>query len=128
MAEKPANPVVQRIAMPTNTSPLPAEGRRTPVLQLRAALTIAEGAASKLCDEATPDVQTQAQALLHRLAAIRAEIDLLEQLASPRSRRTAQTPCGSSPPPANSAMKPAIRGASHPPVARKPRLRKVGFP
>jgi len=54
-----------------------------PPLQLRAALATAESAASKLCGDAEPDVRTQAQALLHRLAAIRAELDLLEQLASP---------------------------------------------
>jgi len=68
-----------------------------PPLQLRAALATAESAASKLCGDAEPDVRTQAQALLHRLAAIRAELDLLEQLASPRSPERLRLPAATLP-------------------------------
>jgi len=65
---------------------------RSSALHIRAALTTAEGVASKLCDKQEADVQTQAQALLHRLAAIRAEVDLLEQLAISGSRRSLRRP------------------------------------
>lgn len=67
--------------------------RRTPsVDHIRAALSTAERVASSLCEQPEPDIQTQAQALLYRLAAIRAELDLLEQVASAHRPRSFRPP------------------------------------
>ena len=74
----------------TNT-PLssPANQRRAWMTSIRAALSTAEQVAASLSRQA--EVGVPAQALLHRLAAIRAEVDLIEATtaaqAGPRSFR-----------------------------------------
>ena len=61
----------------TNPRFNPAGGSRTEAIKdLRLALTTAEGATKTLLRR--PEIEVQAQALLHRLAAIRAEVDLLD--------------------------------------------------
>lgn len=55
--------------------------RRTWASGIRAAITTAEQVATALSRDA--DVGVPAQALLHRLAAIRAEVDLLEGQSRP---------------------------------------------
>ena len=61
----------------TNEWMNPAGGSRHEIVKdLRLALTTAESAARTLARR--PEIEVQAQALLHRLAAIRAEVDLLE--------------------------------------------------
>jgi hypothetical protein len=74
----------------TNAWMKPAGGSRHEIVKdLRLALTTAESAARTLTRR--PEIEVQAQALLHRLAAIRAEVDLLEltqRLGPDRNGRT----------------------------------------
>lgn len=69
--------------------PSPADQRRAWMTSIRAALGTAEQVAASLSHQA--EVGVSAQALLHRLAAIRAEVDLIEArtttAARPRSFR-----------------------------------------
>ncbi|MCW3798601.1 hypothetical protein OMW55_12365 [Sphingomonas sp. BN140010] len=84
--------LVQPSTMTMPTLPKSPDQRPPSLIQIRAALTTAERVASSLCDKPEPDVQTQAKALLHRLAAIRAEVDLLEQVAGARRSRPFKRP------------------------------------